>query len=305
MKLPFVSVITPTYNRAQMLRETAIPSILGQTYKYFEYIIVDNGSTDDTKSVVESFKDKRIRYIRHPKNKMIAVAYNSGLSAAKGELVAFLESDDKWLPEKLERQLEVFNKNNEVGVVYCGMSVRLADGTVLRERHPRYRGNVFENCLERNVVYVPSVLMVRKSLLDKVGFFDSNFEPVSTYELIIRLAKITKFDFVDQILVHYLQHENNFSNQLDGDLLLQIKIHKAINEKHQDDFKKYPKNYSKRLRNLGIHYCQYGDSGKGRHYFLQALKVRYGDLKSFRDYLLSFLPTRFFNFLYNLKEKVK
>ena len=304
MKNPLISICIPTYNGETYIRP-CIESVLNQTFKNFEYIIVDDGSTEDIKSVVEGFKDERMKCIRHPKNKMIAAAYNSGLKAAKGKFAAFLESDDKWLPEKLERQLEIFEKNKEVGVVYCGLSVRTVDGTILRERHPRYSGDVFENCLERNVVYVPSVLMVRKSLLDKEGFFDSSFDPISTYELIIRLAKVTKFDFVDQILVHYLQHEKNFSNQLDDDLSLQIKIHEAIYKKHQSDFKRYPGKCSERLRNLGIHYCQYKNPKKGRYYFLEAIKVNSANLKSFRDYLLSFLPTVFFDFLYNLKEKIK
>ena len=92
---------------------------------------------------------------------------------------------------------------------------------------------------------------------------------------------------------------------MDNDLSLQIEVHDAICKKHQDDFKKYPGKYSEKLRNLGIHYCQYGNHKKGRHYFLEAIKVNPVNLKSFRDYLLSFLPTSFFDFLYNLKEKIK
>ena len=91
---PLISIITPVYNRPELLRK-AIQSVLGQTYNNFEYIIVDDASSEDIKSVVESFKDKRIKYLRHPVNKMMAASYNTGIKESKGEFIAFLESDDE------------------------------------------------------------------------------------------------------------------------------------------------------------------------------------------------------------------
>lgn len=104
---PKVSVIIPTYNRAHLIGR-AIKSVLNQTYKDFEIIIVDDGSTDKTEEVVKDFKDERVRYIRREKNKGGSAARNTGIKAARGEYIAFQDSDDEWLPEKLEKQMKAF-----------------------------------------------------------------------------------------------------------------------------------------------------------------------------------------------------
>ena len=117
---PTVSVIIPTYNRAKLLPR-AIKSVLNQTFKDFEVIIVDDGSTDNTEEVINEFQkhNKRIKYIRHEKNKGAAAARNTGIKIAQGEYIAFQDSDDEWLPNKLEKQMEIFESAPaEIGVVY-------------------------------------------------------------------------------------------------------------------------------------------------------------------------------------------
>ena len=117
---PRVSVILPTYNRAQLIAQ-AIQSVLDQTYQDFELIIVDDGSKDETEEVVNSFDDERIRYARHEENKGANAARNTGIAMARGEYIAFQDSDDKWLPEKLERQMRIFLiTSTDIGVVYTG-----------------------------------------------------------------------------------------------------------------------------------------------------------------------------------------
>lgn len=100
-KIPTVSVVIPTYNRAHLVGR-AIQSVLNQTYQDFEIIVVDDGSTDNTEEVVKSFNDPRIRYIRHDQNRGGSAARNTGIKMARGEYIAFQDSDDEWLPEKLE-----------------------------------------------------------------------------------------------------------------------------------------------------------------------------------------------------------
>lgn len=115
-----VSVIIPTYNRAHLLGR-AIQSVLAQTYEDFEIIVVDDASTDVTEQVVKSFADDRINYIRHQKNKGGSSARNTGIKAAKGEFIAFLDSDDEWVPKKLEKEINRLQTlSNEVGVFYGG-----------------------------------------------------------------------------------------------------------------------------------------------------------------------------------------
>ena len=99
----------------------SIESVLSQTFQDFEIIVVDDGSTDNTEEVVNSFNDERIRYVRHEQNKGEAAARNTGIKLARGDYIASQDSDDEWLPEKLARQIEVFeNSPPEVGVVYTG-----------------------------------------------------------------------------------------------------------------------------------------------------------------------------------------
>ena len=110
-KNPTVSIIIPTYNRAHLIGR-AIQSVLNQTYQNFEIIVVDDGSTDNTEEMIKEFQkhDKRIKYIRHEKNRGGAAARNTGIKVARGEYIAFQDSDDEWLPEKLEKQMDVFQR---------------------------------------------------------------------------------------------------------------------------------------------------------------------------------------------------
>jgi glycosyltransferase involved in cell wall biosynthesis len=117
---PTVSVIIPTYNRAHLIGR-AIQSVLKQTYQDFEVIVVDDGSIDNTEEVVKKIQENRVYYYKHDKNKGGSAARNTGISLAKGEYIAFQDSDDEWLPEKLEKQIGVFNNQTKnVGVVYTG-----------------------------------------------------------------------------------------------------------------------------------------------------------------------------------------
>lgn len=115
-----ISVILPTYNRAHLLIR-ALNSILIQTYQDFEILVIDDCSSDNTQCIIEEFKDDRIIYIRHENNRGVAAARNSGLAAAKGQYIAFLDSDDEWLPTKLQRQLESFqDATPDIGIIYTG-----------------------------------------------------------------------------------------------------------------------------------------------------------------------------------------
>ena len=116
IRMPEISVIIPTYNYANYVRD-AVESVLNQSYKEFEIIVVDDGSTDGTKKVLEPLKN-RIRYI-YQENRGLPSAYNTGIKASKGEYIAFLDSDDLWLPEKLKLQKKYFDDNPAVGMVIC------------------------------------------------------------------------------------------------------------------------------------------------------------------------------------------
>ncbi len=201
-----VSIIVPTYNRANVIKR-AIDSILRQTYSAYEVIIVDDGSTDETASVIAGIQDTRIRYIVLEENKGVAHARNVGIQEAAYDYVAFLDSDDEWLPDKLRLQMDkLLDPSNQFGMVYCRMGGELRDGTG-RFVCPHQdfvkeilEGNLFQPLLHYNVIGTPSMI-VRKECLEKVGGFKETLQCLEDWELILRLARQWKIGFVDEILV--------------------------------------------------------------------------------------------------------
>ena len=113
-----VSVVIPSYNRAHLVKR-AIDSVLNQTYREFEVIVVDDASTDGTAEIVKGLADQRVRYVKHQANRGVSESRNTGIKAAKGHLIGFLDSDDEWLPHKLRKQIDRFNElPSDTGVVY-------------------------------------------------------------------------------------------------------------------------------------------------------------------------------------------
>ena len=161
---PLISVIVPTYNRGTLLGR-AIRSVLEQSYRNIEVIVVDDASNDNSDMIIKGFSDKRLFYIRHDRNMGGAEARNTGIKAAKGEYIAFQDSDDEWVKDKLEKQIQVFNSANEnIGVVHSGFlivsdnsSQYMPTGDVLKKE-----GNVYEHLLSENFVGTPTLLVKRE-----------------------------------------------------------------------------------------------------------------------------------------------
>lgn len=201
-----VSVIIPTYNRCQLLKR-AIQSVLTQTYQDIEVIVVDDASTDETQLFVDSLsrKDTRIRYLHHNTNRGAQTARNSGIRVAKGEWIAFLDSDDEWLPEKIERQLEVANREH-VSVVHCECYIQSSENHRRRLfRTPPYSGNIYRSLL-RHPGPLFSGLFVRKENLDIIGLLDEEIQSYQEWDTSIRLAKHCRFGFIDEPLFVYHLH---------------------------------------------------------------------------------------------------
>ncbi|MAF85421.1 MAG: glycosyl transferase family 2 [Dehalococcoidales bacterium] len=210
-----VSVILPTYNRANMLTE-AIDSALNQTFKDFELIIINNYSTDNTESVVKSYDDKRIRYFKNRNNGLVSVNRNYGIQKSRGEYTAFLDDDDLWLPEKLEKQVKLLDSNKELGLVYSGSHVIDNKGNLIRHTYFRgikpCRGDVFNELLVSN--FIPQLtVLVRRETLDKVGKFDTKYKIAQDYDLWLRIAAHYQVDFIDQPLAKYRFHKDGASQK--------------------------------------------------------------------------------------------
>jgi hypothetical protein len=199
-KPPRVSVVIPVLNRPLAVRQ-AIDSVLAQTVQDFELIVVDDGSTDATPETLASLSDPRIRVIRHPQRRGGSAARNTGIRAARADYVAFLDSDDEWLPTKLERQLELFGRSQEhVALVYTGMQGVYADGS-RRTYLPLRIPNLARALLTDNVIGGTSVGMLRRSALEAVGGFDESLPAAQEMDLWLRVCERFTADFVPEVLV--------------------------------------------------------------------------------------------------------
>ncbi len=167
-----VSVIIPSYNMAKFLGE-AIQGILNQTYQNFEIIVVNDASTDDTDQVMQQFNDARIKYIVHPENRYAAAARNTGIRAAEGDLIAFVDADDKVHSEKLAAQVEFLERNPEIGLVYCSRIEIGENGNPLALVPALPVATLKELVL--GYPYAPSEIVMRREWIDKVGLFDETF----------------------------------------------------------------------------------------------------------------------------------
>ncbi len=201
-----VSIIIPTYNREKLVQK-AIKSVLDQTYKDFELIVVDDASTDLTQSVVEQFADSRIRYLRHEKNAGVCAARNTGLAAAQGFYVAFLDSDDEWLPDKLKKQVGLFQAgSDDVGVIYTWLKIIDEQGQLQKIRQPTLRGDVHNDLLYSNFIGTPSTLMVKHDYLKTIEGFDPRLRCCEDWDVWLQLAGHCKFEVISEPLVQYRDH---------------------------------------------------------------------------------------------------
>ncbi len=220
--MALVSVIIPTFNRSFKL-ERAVNSVLTQGFKDLELIVVDDGSTDDTEKVLERY-NHCLEYIKHPFNKGVSAARNTGIGCARSPWVAFLDSDDYWLKDKLTAQLEMIE--NIPDMVACQTEEIWIRGGVRvnpRKKHKKTSGNIFVQSLKMCMI-TPSSVIIRKRVLDKIGLFDDTFPAAEDYELWLRLSSRFPVYLVDKLLVvKEGGHKDQLSRSFSGMDLLRIK----------------------------------------------------------------------------------
>jgi len=273
-----VSVIIPTYNRAHLVGR-AIQSVLNQTFKDFELIVVDDSSTDNTDDIIKEFqkKDDRITYLKHEKNKGGSAARNTGIKAARGEYIAFQDSDDEWFPEKLGKQMRIFESASlEIGVVYTGFwriendrKIYIPASWVIQKE-----GKIYKELLKWNFVTTQSIL-VRKVCFDRVGYFDENLPRLQDWELVIRLSKYYNFKCIDEPLLTSPFTPDSISANQDA----LIKAYELILEKHYEEFKEDKGLLARHQGSIGSLLCQRGNLNQGRRYLLKAIKSHPLNLK--------------------------
>ena len=195
---PIISVIIPTYNRGWIIKE-AIDSVLAQDYVNFELIAVDDGSTDNTHDILNSYQ-KNFLVLRQ-NNKGVSAARNRGLAAASGHFIAFLDSDDTWLPQKLSRQVDFFQSNPNALIcqteeIWIRNNVRVNP----KKRHKKPSGMIFEPSLSLCLVS-PSAVMIKKNLFEEVGIFDETLPACEDYDLWLRVSCRHPVHLIDTPLI--------------------------------------------------------------------------------------------------------
>jgi glycosyltransferase involved in cell wall biosynthesis len=209
-----VSILMPVYNGSKYIIK-AIESALAQTYQNFELLVVNDGSTDNSKAIITSYlDDSKIRYFEQ-QNAGVAAARNLALRHAKGKYIGFLDQDDLWLPDKLSTQIEFLEKNQELAFVHSRQGYIQADGSFIAN-YPKdwvsdLHGNCFVELFKRNRIAVLTVLL-RKNVIDEIGFFNEAVSRVDDYELWLRICRKYPIGFQDEKLALYRCHETNASH---------------------------------------------------------------------------------------------
>lgn len=280
-----VNIILPTYNRAQLIAR-AIKSVLNQTYRDFEIIVVDDGSTDNTEEVVKKIDDKRIRYIRHKENKGAAAARNTGIKASKDQYIAFQDSDDEWPPEKIEKQIIAFeNVSPKVGVVYTGFWKTQDNKKVYMPSFniKSKEGDIHKSLLKGNFIGTPTTL-IKRECFERTGMFDEKLPILEDWELWIRISKYYHFKYIDAPLLisHYSPGGVN-----EPSFPIKVKALKLILEKHFNDIKKDMKVLAGHYFYIGHVLCLSGKIVQGRNYFIKAIITYPLDIRFFLLTLIS------------------
>jgi len=217
---PFVSIIMPTYNHANFIGK-ALRSVLNQTYEDWEIIIIDNHSTDQTTKIINTFNDSRFKYLKIVNNGVLAKSRNLGIEAAKGEWIAFLDSDDWWTEDKLKTCINEINEN--VDLLYHDLEVINKSKSYLKKR--KYKGRQLKKpilidlligAITNGNAIAQSSVMLRKNLFTKIRGIDENKKLVGAedYNTWLRIAQITdQFKYIKKRLGYILIHDSNVSNK--------------------------------------------------------------------------------------------
>lgn len=287
---PQVSVVLPTHNRAPLLAR-AIRSVLAQTYRQLELIVVDDASTDATPDVVRSFKDPRVRYLRLDRNRRVAAARNAGIREAAGDIVAFLDDDDFWLIQKLERQLPALvGAAPEVGLNLCG-HISLDPG---RARYiggaDAFAGMDFASGFSWNfgLIATPGWL-ARKRFLVEAGLFDERLRIWEDWELALRLRDICRFEHLDEAL--FVQDRRRQVDAGSWDHAPAFADSMAlITERHAGRWSSRPEVRARHDFIVGRGRLVFGARAEARRWLVRAVRTDPPNVKALVLLVLSWLP---------------
>ena len=287
-----VTVVIPTYNRAYILRD-ALQSVLAQSFGDFEIVVVDDASTDDTPGLVRSVQDSRIRYIWHERNRGCSAAYNSGIAAARGDLIGFLDSDDIWKPTYLEEQVGFLARHSEVDAVFTDNAIvagaeRTPSLIALMPHFLKLLGTNREGAeyvLDRRQIYIclleevpikPSALVVRKEIFERAGTFDEAWPSGTDWELLLRFSRCGQFGYINKVLV-VQRRTKDATHQLfvEKDKLFLVKVFSIEKSKLRGDREALAavnRGLSSHCSNLGWNYLHSGQRKRSVGAYLRGFK---------------------------------
>lgn len=211
-EMVIVSVVMPTFNRAEFLGE-AVSSVLTQTFRELELLIVDDGSTDSTPELVSALRDSRIRYVRQ-EHRGVSAALNTGWRAAHGELIGRLDSDDRWLPELLATLVPPLHADANIALAYGRAQWMDPQGRLLPNvmgTNEKFPGQTLKSLLYGDFV-TPMAVVIKKTCLETVGGYDESLSANEDWDLWIRLAEKYRFAYADRVLAHYRVHSQNLTH---------------------------------------------------------------------------------------------
>lgn len=269
VKQPRVSVVTPTYNRAEFVAET-VSSVLAQTMGEFELLVVDDGSTDNTREVMQPYlEDPRVSYFVQ-ENQGQSGARNTALSLARGDFICFLDSDNTWEPDKLEKQLAVMESHPEVDIVYGDFITINAKGEeISRDNMRRYSGRIAAQLLRDNFVTI-NTAMVRRRCLDETGKFDDTERFATDYDLWLRFSAHYQFYYLPVYLARYRVMENQLSSDKTNRFRSNRRTLSRFIQRHPDAV-----SWPERLRGWSVFYARKARyeaaAGQGMSALLSAL----------------------------------
>lgn len=205
------TVVIPSYNREKVVVR-AINSVLNQTFQDFEIIVVDDGSKDNTEATIKGVNDSRVMYIRQ-ENAGACVARNTGIQNARGKYVSFLDSDDVWFPLMLEKQLEQYKSDENVGCVYSRLQIVDGKGDIHSFKEMNVYGDCYADVLRQGYMAPTSVLSAKRECFDIVGLFDVSFPASQDDDMCFKLAKHYKVGLIPEVMASMnVEQINRISN---------------------------------------------------------------------------------------------
>jgi glycosyltransferase involved in cell wall biosynthesis len=291
-------------DRPERLRR-AVKSVLDQTYEPLEVVVVDGSSDERTAEVLDTLRTQSgssIRYIHNDEPQGLPAARNQGIEVTDADLLAFLDDDDEWYPEKTEQQV---TRLQEVGAdaVYTGFVSRREDGSHIHTRRPTLPVDIYEALLVRNVVGPPSTVLVRRVVLESVGRFDESLYHQEDWDLYVKLAREFDFACVSEPLVTRTVHDEMMSQSVEK----QKRHREEVLERNAEELRTSgieKEAWATHHRKAGLTHCSNGDTAAGRVEFRRSL-VYSVELYTLVLYVLSLTGSRGFDFTTWVKRTVE